>query len=276
MAHEVKWIKITTDIFDDEKFDAIETLADKQMIQLAWIKLLCLAGRCNNNGFLTISNEIPYTNEMLANRFKMSIGDVQRALQFFQDLGMVEVVNDVYMVSNWLYHQNGDKLEVLKEQNKNRQKRFRERQKTECLENKNSNVTDNVTHNVTHNVTNNVTSLISNSYSFNNTNSNLDNYINLINNNIYNNSEYILNNNKLNNSIKEWMEYKDERKPKSKHYYATEKGMKKLLTEIINKDKEFGTDAVVDAIDKTMAAQYDGIGWYFIKEKPTESEWSKY
>lgn len=146
---DVKWIKITTSIFEDEKFDAIETLADKNMIQLAWIKLLCLAGRCNDNGFLTLSNEIPYTDEMIANRFNMSIGDVQRALLLFQHLGMIEVVNDAYMVSNWLKYQNGDNLDLIREKNRERQQRFRDKQKALKLEQKEErNVTDNVTNNV--------------------------------------------------------------------------------------------------------------------------------
>ncbi len=146
---DVKWIKITTSIFEDEKFDAIETLADKNMIQLAWIKLLCLAGRCNDNGFLTLTNEIPYTDEMIANRFNMSIGDVQRALVLFQQLGMIEVVNDAYMVSNWLKYQNGDDLDLIREKNRERQQRFRDKQKALKLEQKEEcNVTDNVTNNV--------------------------------------------------------------------------------------------------------------------------------
>ena len=146
---DVKWIKITTSIFEDEKFDAIETLADKNMIQLAWIKLLCLAGRCNDNGFLTLSNEIPYTDEMIANRFNMSIGDVQRALLLFQHLGMIEVVNDAYMVSNWLKYQNGDNLDLIREKNRERQQRFRDKQKALKIGQKEErNVTDNVTNNV--------------------------------------------------------------------------------------------------------------------------------
>ena len=146
---DVMWIKITTNIFEDEKFDAIGSLADRNMIQLAWIKLLCLAGRCNDNGFLTLSREIPYTDEMMAIRFNMSIGDIQRALELFQQLKMIEVVDDVYMVSNWLAYQNGDDLELLKQQNRARQQRFRDKQKALRIEEKEKrNVTDNVTNNV--------------------------------------------------------------------------------------------------------------------------------
>ena len=41
---DVKWIKITTDIFDDEKILLIESLPDAYAIITCWFKLLCLAG----------------------------------------------------------------------------------------------------------------------------------------------------------------------------------------------------------------------------------------
>lgn len=146
MANDVKWIKITTDIFDDEKFDAIETLTDKHMIQLAWIKLLCLAGKCNDNGFLMLTREIPYTDEMIANRFRMSIGDTQRALQFFQQLHMIEVVDNIYMVSNWSLHQNQKGLEDIKKQHAEAQQRYRDKQKIARIsEKKESDITSDIT-----------------------------------------------------------------------------------------------------------------------------------
>ena len=61
---EVKWIRIVTDIFDDEKMYAIECMPDGRDLELVWFKILCLAGKCNQNGFLTINNKIAYTDEM--------------------------------------------------------------------------------------------------------------------------------------------------------------------------------------------------------------------
>jgi len=139
---EVKWISITTDIFNDEKMCAIESLPDGLNIELVWFKLLCLAGTCNENGFLMISRDIPYTDEMMAKNFRMELGIIQRALETFQKMNMIEVVDNIYMVSNWLKYQNGNELEKIKELNRNRQRRFKERQKL-SIENK-GNVTNNV------------------------------------------------------------------------------------------------------------------------------------
>lgn len=145
---DVKWIKITTDIFDDEKMFAIETQQDGYLMELIWFKLLCLAGKCNNHGFLMINDKIAYTDEMLAKIFRIEIGSVQRALMLFESLEMVEVVDNAYMVSNWDKHQNVDGLLKVKEQNRIRQQRFRDKQKLSLIEDKESNVTNNVTCNV--------------------------------------------------------------------------------------------------------------------------------
>ena len=55
---EVKWIKITTDIFDDEKILMIETLPSADTILVIWFKLLALAGKSNNNGVFMLSHRI--------------------------------------------------------------------------------------------------------------------------------------------------------------------------------------------------------------------------
>ena len=44
MASDVKWIKITTDIFDDEKVLMIESMPSSDSIIVIWFKLLVLAG----------------------------------------------------------------------------------------------------------------------------------------------------------------------------------------------------------------------------------------
>ena len=42
---EIRWIKITTDIFDDEKIKLIDSFPDRDAIIVIWFKLLTLAGK---------------------------------------------------------------------------------------------------------------------------------------------------------------------------------------------------------------------------------------
>ena len=59
---DVKWIKIVTDIFDDEKMMLIEQLPEADTIIVVWFKLLCLAGKQNNRGVFLIRDAMPYTD----------------------------------------------------------------------------------------------------------------------------------------------------------------------------------------------------------------------
>ena len=63
---DVKWIKITTDVFDDDKILLLESLPEADSIIVIWFKMLCLAGKMNNSGVFMMSNRIAYTDKMLA------------------------------------------------------------------------------------------------------------------------------------------------------------------------------------------------------------------
>lgn len=255
---EVKWIKLSVDIFDDEKIEAIGTLPDGNMIQLVWLKLLCLAGKCNEGGLLMVTRELPYTDEMLAKRFDMEIGQVQRALDIFQRAGMIDVIENIYMVSNWAKYQSTQSLEEYKKQNRERQQRFRDKKKQELLEDKERNVTVTLQNNVK--ITESASISISNKHNFN-TSNNLNNYRYLIDNNVYKESIYIKDRPELDAVISDWMTYKDGMTPKSKNKYASQMSMSKVLTVIINHDKEYGTDAVREVVDLSISNQWVGILW---------------
>ena len=144
---EVKWIKITTDIFDDEKILLIESLPDAYAIIVVWFKLLCLAGKQNNSGVFMMNNQIAYTDKMLATIFRMKESTVQLALATFQQFGMVEIIDGVITIPNWGKHQNLDQLENKKEYMRNYMQEYRAKQKllagkTGCKTNSKSNVSE--------------------------------------------------------------------------------------------------------------------------------------
>jgi predicted phage replisome organizer/uncharacterized phage protein (TIGR02220 family) len=128
MASEVKWIKITTDIFDDEKILLIESMPDAYAIITCWFKLLCLAGKQNNSGVFMMG-QIAYTDKMLATIFRMKETTVQFALQAFEQFGMIEIVDGVITIPNWEKHQSLDKMEQAKEQTRLRVEKHRKKQR---------------------------------------------------------------------------------------------------------------------------------------------------
>lgn len=125
----VKWIKIVTDIFDDEKILLIESMPESDGIIVIWFKLLCMAGKQNNSGVFMLNDRIPYTDEMLATIFRKPLNTVRLALHTFEQYGMIEIVDNVITIPNWEKHQSLDKLEREKEQNRKRVAAYRERQK---------------------------------------------------------------------------------------------------------------------------------------------------
>lgn len=134
---EVKWIKITTNIFDDEKIKLIDTMPDRDTLLVIWFKLLAMAGKTNDNGLVYVIKEMPTTDEMLATIFNRPLNTVRLALKTFSTFGMIEINNHVNIV-NWEKHQNVEGLDKIREQNRKRQAKLREKNKIIAIEDKNN------------------------------------------------------------------------------------------------------------------------------------------
>lgn len=139
---------MVTDIFDDEKILLIESMPEHDAIIVIWFKLLCLAGKSNNNGVLTMGN-IAYTDEMLATIFRRPLNVVRLALETFERFGMIQVINNAVTIPNWNKHQDFSKLEARNEYMRKYMREKREKQaeiaeKSSCKVNSKSNVNVNV------------------------------------------------------------------------------------------------------------------------------------
>ena len=130
MSSEIKWIKIVTDIFDDEKILLIESMPEADTIIVIWFKILCLAGKLNSCGVLVLNERIAYTDEMLAQVFRRPLGTVRLALTTFERFGMIEIINDTIAIPNWEKHQSVDRMLEMKEYNRIKQRESRARRKS--------------------------------------------------------------------------------------------------------------------------------------------------
>ena len=138
---EVKWIKVTTDIFDNRKIKLLEAMPDGDTIIVIWFKLMALAGSTNDNGYVYLTKNKPYTPEMLSTLFNRPVEIIRKALDCFEEFSMIEFEDENIYISNWDEYQNVDALERIREQGRLRVQRYRERKKKE----KECNVTCNVT-----------------------------------------------------------------------------------------------------------------------------------
>ena len=147
---DVKWIKLIVGMFDGMSFKKIkkakiggESFRDK--LTAVWFELMDFAGRCNHDGAFISPREIPfYELSDIATMIDREEEELRLCMAFFIKEGMISVIDDVYMLSNWSEYQNTDGLEKIKQQNRLRQAKFKQKQKLLA-----SNVTDNVTDNVT-------------------------------------------------------------------------------------------------------------------------------
>ena len=134
LMSDIKWIKVMTDLFGNRKIKQIETLPDSDAIIVIWFKLLCLAGNVNDHGLIYFTKEIPYTEEMMATEFGKSINQIRLALQTFEKFEMIQIVDNILMISNWEKYQQLEGMEKVREQNRIRKQRQRERQRQALLE----------------------------------------------------------------------------------------------------------------------------------------------
>lgn len=126
---DVKWIKIAVDMFDNRKIKQIGSMPEGDSLLLMWVQLLCLAGNVNDGGFIYLTKEIPYTDEMLATQFNKSISTVRLALKTFEQFGMIEIINNMIFLSSWEKYQSIDRLTEIREQTRVRVAKHREKQK---------------------------------------------------------------------------------------------------------------------------------------------------
>ncbi|MFJ5965163.1 phage replisome organizer N-terminal domain-containing protein [Bacillus sp. NPDC093026] len=127
---EVKWVKLSTQMFDDEKIKLIEQMPESDTLLIIWVKLLAQAGKTNASGFIYLSENVPYTDEMLAHIFGRPLGIVRMALDTFRKFGMIEINEQNYIsICNWEKHQNLDALEKIREQNRLRKQKQRKKQR---------------------------------------------------------------------------------------------------------------------------------------------------
>jgi predicted phage replisome organizer len=130
---EIHWVKLSTEMFDDEKIKAIRSMPSGDSVCLIWIKLITLAGKTNDHGQIYLSEDIPYTDTLLANSIGHPIEVVRLALSTFKRMGMIEILsNDRIALVNWEKYQNIEGMERVRQLAKERTRKYRERLLLTC------------------------------------------------------------------------------------------------------------------------------------------------
>ena len=126
---DVKWIKLTTDMFDNRKIRHLRRLPEGNNIVLIWVMLLTMAGRCNSGGMVFLTENIPYTPKMLADELDFEENTVQLALNALEQLNMIVTDSGYFAIAGWDEYQNIEGMDKIREQNRLRKQKQREKQK---------------------------------------------------------------------------------------------------------------------------------------------------
>ena len=93
------YLKLKENYFDDDSIVLLESMQDGVLYSNILLKLYLKS--LKNGGRLQLDEDIPYTAQMIATITRQQIGTVERALQIFLKLGLVEVLDSgAYYMSN--------------------------------------------------------------------------------------------------------------------------------------------------------------------------------
>ena len=236
---EVKWIKLTTDMFDNRKIKHLRRLPDGDSIVLIWVMLLTMAGRCNAGGMIFLTENIPYTPKMLADELDFEESTVILALNALEDLNMVSK-NYHYSIAGWEEYQNIEGMEKIRESKRLAQARWRAKQSTV------DSTVDSTRYLVDHADIEEDKEIDKEveKKSVKETTLTLFHRIK---------DDYYLSFDVI-SKLEEWFEYKKARKDS-----YTEIGLKALLRKVENNVGKYGAAAVCELIDESMANNWKGI-----------------
>ena len=126
---QVQWLKLYTDVFDNEKIKKLLKNRDGDTYCRVWFQLLTLAAKSNQHGAILLGENIPMTVDDLARAMNKTVNKLTTIIQQLINLGMIIVKEDTIYIKNWDIYQSADKLEKIQEGNRRRQREYRERQK---------------------------------------------------------------------------------------------------------------------------------------------------
>ena len=93
------YLKLKENYFDEDAIVLLESMQDGMLYSNILLKLYLKS--LKNGGKLQLDEDIPYTAQMIATITRQQVGTVERALQIFMKLGLVEPLqNGALYMSN--------------------------------------------------------------------------------------------------------------------------------------------------------------------------------
>lgn len=265
---DVKWIKLSIDMFENRKIRHLRKLPDGNNIVLIWVMLLSLAGKCNAGGMIFLTENIPYTPKMLADELDFEENTVILALDALERFGMIR--RDGFLViEDWDSHQNAEGLDKIREQTRKRVARYRENQKalqSHGEEERNATCNDTVTQSNAPRIRNREEDIEEDTPLKGGVGGKEKKKKETPKKTDYTKAEFEQDLSVLSktmaDSVVEWLKYKKQRKEAYKPV-----SIKKFITQVKGYADQYGEEAVITVISDSIANGYMGVAFASIKKK---------
>ena len=122
------WLKLKRDFFKRHDIRIIESMPNGKDYILFYLKLLVES--VDHDGALRFSDSIPYNAEMLGIITNTNVDIVEKAIKVFSELDLIDILDDQTIYMNEVSNMIGAAAD---NNNAERQRRFRERQKSAVL-----------------------------------------------------------------------------------------------------------------------------------------------
>ena len=132
--YEIPWFKVEASIFTNRKIKILLGLPDGDTYFRAWIQIISIAVECCNQGRLIIGNK-PMTIQDFSKIMGKSKKKIEKIITKFVELEMLNLDGETYLIKNWDKYQTIDKYEKYLKQNRARQEKYREKNKSEIGKN---------------------------------------------------------------------------------------------------------------------------------------------
>ena len=131
-----KWIKLNIDMFDRWQIKELRSLPEGDTALVVYMYLLMQAVRSNQGGVLVFNEHIPITTTSIANQLGIKERTVEMAIQALISLELLTDIDGILNIVGMDEYIYADPNDLIRQQNRERQKRFRDKHKQALIEDK--------------------------------------------------------------------------------------------------------------------------------------------
>lgn len=125
----LSWFKLNANFDKDDRITMVESQRNGSLAIYHYIKLHCIAARCNQGGGIFLTEGTPYTPKSLAIQWRCKVTTVNNSIDTLVSVGLLEIIDGVIFIADWASTQSSDKLEEIRKYEREKKQKWREKKK---------------------------------------------------------------------------------------------------------------------------------------------------